>query len=258
MNLTGGKRPPPLEPEVFFDTGLMPAAGRLFLEEAHERRLTETATHFGFTPPPLPALLAESARRAQPPPPWRFRAGFHPAGRNCLEWELRVEPIPFGAVCPEHPWSVSWMEVEPGGDPDLWRHKSIRNRAWRDAWTRAGIEGLDDALLADPRDRALEFSRGNLFILENGDLITPPDEGRPLLPGLMRQALLEWDGIGARCEDIPWDRVLAADGVLLTNALRLLVPVGRVCREGRSYRLNVSPRLAELRHHWRRRALHPA
>jgi para-aminobenzoate synthetase/4-amino-4-deoxychorismate lyase len=97
----------------------------------------------------------------------------------------------------------------PGG---LGPHK------WLD---RRLVDGLAAAaggalpLLIDTDGSVLEATWANVLIEERGRLISPPDDGRAL-PGIGRRAL-PYDE-----EPVDLDRLLAADAVVLTSALRVI------------------------------------
>ena len=163
--------------EVFFDTWLMPAPGRVFLPGGHKTRILDSWDFFELPGRPDFALIqAEADRQAGqiPGPPWRVRVGFQRQEAGDCLWRVRVEPFAWADVCPERAWRAGWLETpaEPVGT--LRRHKTVRNRVWPDALEHARRLGLDDMLIAFPGGRAAEFSRGNLFVLEGRRLVTPP------------------------------------------------------------------------------------
>jgi para-aminobenzoate synthetase/4-amino-4-deoxychorismate lyase len=111
--------------------------------------------------------------------------------------------------------------VVPGG---IGAHK------WADRRLLAALEA-DVApsvpLLLDHDGTVLEASRGNLFLVEDDVLVTPPADGR-VLPGVTRRRVLELAGglgIPAREEAIRYDRLRGAAEVFLTGAVRGIEPV---------------------------------
>ncbi len=99
--------------------------------------------------------------------------------------------------------------VLPGG---LGRHKWA-DRRLLDRLTTAAGGALP--LLIDTDGAVLEASWASVLIEERGRLISPPDDGRAL-PGIGRRRL-RYDE-----EPVDLDRLLAADAVVLTSALRVL------------------------------------
>lgn len=90
--------------------------------------------------------------------------------------------------------------------------------------------GADDALLLNTAGRIAEASTANLFLVENGELATPPpSEGA--LPGITRAAVLELGrglGLTVREEPLDPDRLEAAGEAFLTSAVIGLRPVGAI------------------------------
>jgi para-aminobenzoate synthetase/4-amino-4-deoxychorismate lyase len=76
----------------------------------------------------------------------------------------------------------------------------------------------------------LEGSRGSLFLVSAGALVTPPADGR-LLPGITRAQAIEAAGalgIDLREQPVGVEALAAADEVFLTGAVRGVEPV-RAC-----------------------------
>lgn len=77
---------------------------------------------------------------------------------------------------------------------------------------------------------ALEGAASNLFIVEDGLLITPP-KSQFLLPGITRDLILEMAGtnqIPFKEEDIRADRLRSADEIWLTSSTKEIMPVTRL------------------------------
>ena len=90
--------------------------------------------------------------------------------------------------------------------------------------------GADEALLLNTKGRIAEASAANLFLVENGELITPPpSEG--VLPGITRAVVLELAGelgLPVREEPLEPNRIEVASEGFLTNAVIGLRPVGAI------------------------------
>lgn len=80
----------------------------------------------------------------------------------------------------------------------------------------------NDALVLNQHDRICDSSLANLFLIRNGELITPSlAEGA--VAGVVRAHLLEvlpTLGLSVREAELQWADLMAADGVFLTNAIR--------------------------------------
>ena len=120
---------------------------------------------------------------------------------------------------PRAPWHLVVRRV-PGG----WgRHK------WQDRALLAppGPPGDTDLLLVDEEDRLLETARGNVFVVRDGEVSTPPLDGR-ILPGVTRAtvlALLSDLGVGISNQAIRLTDLAAADEVFATSAIGGVRPV---------------------------------
>jgi len=117
-------------------------------------------------------------------------------------------------------------------DPTVY-HKTIgytRNLlALRDAHRARATE----AILFNTKNRLAGGALSNVFLVEDGRLLTPPvEEG--LLPGVTRATVLELaagEGIPAEQRPLTVRDLLDADEVFLTNSIMELLPVGRVERK---------------------------
>jgi branched-chain amino acid aminotransferase len=69
-----------------------------------------------------------------------------------------------------------------------------------------------------------------VFLVEGGRLSRPGVDG-PLLPGIMRQVVLERAAeIGLEVEEgpLPMERLLSSDEAFLTSSLRGILPIARL------------------------------
>ena len=187
-----------------------PVAGRLHLA----RLAASAAARYGLPLPPdaaarLDAAAADPARR-------RLRVAARPGPRGRLELAVRATPL-----ASARPPVRRTRTTVPGG---LGAHK------WSD---RRLLDLLADAvapdqpLICDLDGHLLEAARANLFIVEDGVLLTPPVAGR-LLPGVTRArvlALAAGLGLEARCAAISRRRLLAADEAFVTGSVGGIEPV---------------------------------
>ena len=121
-------------------------------------------------------------------------------------------------VMRNHPSSVS---------PQIKSNNLLNNAlAMQQALRAGGFEGV----MRNHRGELAELTQSNLFIVKNGEAVTPPiDAG--LLPGITREFLFEIGaerGITVR-EAVLYDEdLLAADEAFLTSTTREVVPIVQV------------------------------
>ena len=81
------------------------------------------------------------------------------------------------------------------------------------------LQGCDDGVMLDQSGSVVETTSANIFILEAGQLITPPivDCG---VAGVLRQYMIDHDGFSVSEEAISLERLLDSEGVMLTNSVQ--------------------------------------
>lgn len=106
-------------------------------------------------------------------------------------------------------------------------HKTLNRLPHLLARTQAEKNHADEAVIIDEIGNVATASTGNIFLIQDGQLFTPPLTG-PLLPGITRQVVL---GL-ARAEGIPLREnffspllLNMAEEVFLTNSIQELAPV---------------------------------
>lgn len=90
--------------------------------------------------------------------------------------------------------------------------------------------GAAEALLANIAGNLCEGTGSNVFLVFDGQALTPPLSAG-CLPGITRELVIEWcadAGIGVLQVDIPVDDLPRADEVFLTSSTRDVNPVGSV------------------------------
>lgn len=89
-------------------------------------------------------------------------------------------------------------------------------------------------LLVDADGTVLEASWGNVWIVEDRQLLTPPADGR-ILPGISRRGIVaagSCRGMPVREEAFGLERLAAADRVMVSSSLAGLVPAGLTGPDG--------------------------
>ena len=90
--------------------------------------------------------------------------------------------------------------------------------------------GYDEALLLDPQGFVSEGSGENLFVVRNGELVTPPSASS-ILPGITRDTIMTLareQGLTVREERFGRDYLYLADEVFLTGTAAELTPVREI------------------------------
>ncbi|KPL52382.1 hypothetical protein ABB55_09190 [Prosthecomicrobium hirschii] len=182
------------EIEAAFDAlaPLAPAAGAVI-----RTTLTRGPGPRGLKPPadPRPTLLATLA-------PWNPDLAFRPV-RAALAEARRNDRSPTGAV-KTLGYLDAILETE-----------------------RAARRGFGEAILLDTAERVASSTMANLFVLKGRRLKTPRLAGA-VLPGIVRArvlALAPLLGLGVEEADLGIADLASADGLFLTNSVRLVTPV---------------------------------
>lgn len=93
------------------------------------------------------------------------------------------------------------------------------------ALAAAHAAGASEALFANTRDQLCEGTGTNVFVVVDGELLTPPLSSG-CLAGVTRALVLEW--YGGREVDLPYDVLFSADEVFVTSTGRDVQAVTRV------------------------------
>ena len=197
-----------------FETVLATADGRLPLLAGHLRRLQRSAELLGF------ALDLPRARAAL-----ESAAAGHGARRLRLslahDGQLALAAAPLGPLASADDGRVR-LRVAPERLPApdlLCAHKTTR-RALYDAGGRAAeAVGAFDSLFFNEGGWLVEGGRSSVFLRLNGRWYTPP-VADGALPGVMREQLMADPAWGARERRLDARDLMAAEAVVVTNALR--------------------------------------
>lgn len=201
-------QPAPPDPALGVFETLLVRDGRVQALDAHLRRLAGSVEELYGAALPTDLRSRVRALAEGNPEPRRLRIDAIPADE--LRLELTTSPLPGHAGVRCHPVVVS------GG---LGRHKWVDRRL---VDSLARDEGVP--LLVDSNGELLEATLANVWLIEDGQLVTPPADGR-ILPGVTRAMLLELHPT-AREEPITVGRAQSAEALFLTSALRHAVAAG--------------------------------
>lgn len=158
----------------------------------------------------------DKARAASGPAPGA-PPGAASAGTQTVSARLE-EASPVGVLLgPEHGFAPR------RSDDFLLRHKTTHRAEFDRGWREAEAQGGFDMLFFNERGELTEGGRSNVFVKLEGRWWTPPLEVG-LLPGIMRQLLLEDTELGARERVLTLEDVRHAEALLVCNALRGALP----------------------------------
>jgi branched-subunit amino acid aminotransferase/4-amino-4-deoxychorismate lyase len=143
---------------------------------------------------------------------------------------MRTAPLPpaprqGGAVLGD-PWEVA-------RDDPLARHKCLNYWRRRLAYEAAVAKGYDEALSRSPDGCFWEGSRTNLFVVM-GRVLSTPSAGGPLVPGIMREVVLERArrlGLDVREGELTRTLFPMVQEAFLTNSVRGIIPLARLGRK---------------------------
>jgi branched-subunit amino acid aminotransferase/4-amino-4-deoxychorismate lyase len=109
-------------------------------------------------------------------------------------------------------------------------HKTLNYWQNRLMFDDARGKGCDESLTISADGIVWEGSRSNIFVVIDGELLTPPCDGR-VLPGIMRAVVLEQAvQLGLNVRETPLrlvDPSFRPREVFLTNSVRGIMPVGQ-------------------------------
>ena len=125
---------------------------------------------------------------------------------------------------------ASIVGIRRNGRSPLCRMKTLGYMENMLAHAEAIAAGCDEAILLNTDGCVAECSASNIFIVEEGRLVTPPtDTG--ILPGITRGIIIDLAsrlGIGLTQEAVSVDRMKGAQEVFITNSVIEVMPVAMI------------------------------
>jgi branched-chain amino acid aminotransferase len=203
---------------------LLASLPRVEIEIPEDRRaLEEAITAVAFAGPRPTARLRITVTRGASGVPTRLvtAARYHPP--DALQYQEGVAVV----LVPD-------LRLDARGP--LAGLKSLCWQTNRLALLRAEKAGASEALLVNEQGRLVEGARSNLLVVLDGGIYTPPLEDG-CLPGTVRRRLLEAGTIAER--PLRLEDLERARGILLTNSLVDVLPVGRL--DGRKVPVTLLP-----------------
>jgi branched-chain amino acid aminotransferase len=165
------------------------------------------------------------------------------------------EPTLVVTLSPAKPWpptsslaTVPWVRNERSAVAGLKTTSYAENAV---ALAEAHRRGASEAVLADTQGRLCECTGSNVFVVVDGELLTPHLRCGALA-GITRELVLEWAPavVPVREADLHYDVLMTADEVFITSSTRDVHPVDRV--DGRE--IAVGPVTREVADEFARRA----
>ncbi len=233
--------------------------GRPFAWQRHLERLVLAAAELGFPVPPRPSAMRDAI-------------GELLAAQSLTDAVVRIT-VTRGIAGGRPTRAGAWIEAQPLA-ARLWRgtrtgdaaaivsplvfdlgwlgaYKTTSRMAWDLAREQALAIGADEALLVSSTGELLEGSASNVFVVREGEVLTPPLASR-ILPGVTRAIVLQLCaelGIPARECVLQAGGLRDVDALFLTNSVQEILPVATL--DGRALRSREVPErlLAAYREH---------
>lgn len=186
----------------------------------HLRRLAESAAVFGFpmNPATITQALAEACAALPTDTPHRLRLALDASGH----FKLQSAPLQ-GLTRPVRALLASEATATTDAHDLFLRHKTTLRALYDAAWRAAEAEGAFDMLFFNAEGELTEGGRSNVFVKLQGRWYTPP-LACGVLPGVMRSVLLDDPAWNASERRLSRDDLLAAEALVLCNALRGALP----------------------------------
>jgi para-aminobenzoate synthetase / 4-amino-4-deoxychorismate lyase len=185
------------------------------------RLASSTGELFGQEPPPAARELVNGQARTLAL--GRLRLDVIPDPAGGLAATVKVAPVDPALVFPswERATTLAAIVVRGGIGAHKWSDRRLLDQAQSDC-------GEALPLVLDEDGAVLEVSRGNVFLVRDGSLVTPVTDGR-LLPGVARRRVMEAAadaGIETHEEVVSHDQLSDADEVFVSGSVRGVEPVG--------------------------------
>jgi branched-chain amino acid aminotransferase len=210
--------------------------GQAFAVSRHHARLERSATGLGLPPVDLPFVdKGISAVLAGEPIDFgRLRysvtGGVGPLGSDRGEAELTHIVLAASQARPPASGKVTvvpWTRNERSAVAGLKTTSYAENVV---ALARAKQVGAIEAVFANTRGELCECTGSNIFVVVDGQVLTPPTDSG-LLPGITRELVLEWArdaGVPVREEALQIGVLETADEVFITSTTKDVLPVHAV------------------------------
>ncbi len=136
---------------------------------------------------------------------------------------ITLDPIDVAMIGKPVSLITSSIRRNPSSVTDRHKTTSYANNIF--AAREAKAKGADDALMLNQDGLVACSSIGNIFMISEGKLVTPPEQDGAL-PGIMRRFLIDQFAVEVR--SIERDELEDAQGLFLTNSLRFIATVSKL------------------------------
>lgn len=215
--------------------------------DAHMARLADSVRAlYGAQPPDARELVLFRARGGGL---GRLRLTVAPLSSGGFEVYVVAASVEPATVFPDGEMAASLftMTVDRGLGDHKWADRAVLERA-EALGPRGGVP-----LLVTEGGEVLEASRGNLFAVREGRLVTPPLDGQ-ILPGVARARVIEIAaelGIETAAEQVQMSEMRSFEEIFLTGSVRGVEPVRALDGEDLELEDRITATLsAELRKRW--------
>lgn len=209
----------------------------LFRLDAHCQRLSQSAKYLGYTvsASDLEAKLIEFVRLNQPQTSFYIRPLIYTSGLGLaprcheIEKDFLIYGLPMGEYMEGAGVRCrisSWIRQEDRSQP-LRGKSSAAYIASALAKTEAIASGFDEAILMNAQGKVSEGSAMNLFLVRNGELITPSVD-QDILEGITRDSVIQLARErNLKVTERPVDKseLFIADEVFLCGTAAQIIPV---------------------------------
>ena len=229
--------------------------GEIFGRTRHLRRLERTLAGLGLTGFDADRLDEgiDAALAAAGPMPlgrirWTVTGGVGPLGsdRNttALTYVIGLvpaKPLPSHARVATVPWTRNEQAATAGLKTTSYADNVI-------ALARAREHGADEAVLRNTRGELCEGTGSNVFVVQDGVILTPPLESG-CLAGITRAVTIEWcreAGLEVREQTLPGEALVTSDEAFLTNTMRDVQPIATVDGDSLAEEMPVTAQAAAI------------
>lgn len=208
-------------------------AGQARYWERHMARLRAGCERLGLPPPDGQRLHFEVGRLIRQRPHGVVKIlltrgtggrGYSPPAEVEVNRIVRYLPRP---EIPAEGLRLARCATRLGRNPRLAGIKHLNRLEQVLASQELAALGADEGLLADSDEQVIEGTRSNLFLVRQGELLTP-DLGQCGVAGVLRSLVLDTcaaAGIPCQVRALSWADLEAADEVFMTNSLMGIQPV---------------------------------